>query len=179
METPLMEMKPNILNALFPVFLKNLFFSFIVILVMYAVSQVLTIFGVISLTASDVTIWLIGILFLFAIAPMTVRIIILYNTKYYFFRTHVISEFEFIMIKKYSLPYSKISNITVDISIWDRFCRAGDVTLHTAENITPDLVLRFIKNPKKMERDIYRMIDTQRHDTHYKQTHKKHPKHHG
>lgn len=177
MEKPLMAMKPSIINALLPIFIRNLFFSFIIILVLYAVSQTLITFGVITVAAVDVTIWLVGLLFLFAIAPLVIRIIVLYNTVYYFFKTHAISEFEFIIIKKYSLPYDKISNITVNISIWDRLCRAGDITLHTAEDVTPDLVLKYIKNPRKMEGRVYRMIDMQRHGIHHKRVHK-HPRHH-
>lgn len=170
----MLTLKPSIINALFPIFLRNLFFSFITILILFGILQVLVFFNVIILTASEILIWSVALLILFAIAPLAVRIFILYNTRYYFLKTHVISEFKFIVIKKYSVSYERVSNVTVDISVWDRITRAGDITLHTAEDVKQDLVLRYIKNPREMEKTVYNMIDFQKHRPH----HEHHKEHH-
>ena len=82
----------------------------------------------------------------------------LHFTTYYFHDDHVISEIKFLSIKRHSLPYSKITNITSNISIWDRICNAGDLVLYTAEDKAPDLKLKHIADPEKIEKHIFSLI---------------------
>ena len=91
------------------------------------------------------------------IIPLTVRIIVLSNTKYNFYKNHLIKEFKFLSIKQQSIPYKHITNISINISLWDRLSNAGDIILHTAEDETPDLILQYVKNPKALEKKIYKI----------------------
>lgn len=160
MDKPLMKMRPDIINSLFPIFARNLVYSFVVVLFMYVFFQVLVLYGIIYISTSHLIFMLFLLMLILAIIPLTIRLIILLNTTYYFYRDRVISEFEFVVIRKYSLPYNKIVNITVEVSVWDRITRAGDIVLHTPEDKKPDLVLKYIRNPKKVERRIYDLIDS-------------------
>jgi len=156
MEKPLAILKPSLINALAAIFIRNIFYSFIIILVLYGVSILLETFNI--LDPINKVFWVIIILLLVLIVPLLIQTVILHNTLYYFFRTHVSRELKFFVVKKHSVPYSQIVNITIDISIWDRICKAGDITLHTAEDKTPDLVLHYIKEPEKIEKHIYAMM---------------------
>ena len=171
MDRLLFKLKPDVINALFPMFLRNLLVSFVIVLVLYVITQLLVLINVLARTTNLILLWMAGSLVFLAIAPLLFRIVILLNTIYYFYHTHVISEFEFVVVKKYSLPYGMISNITTDVSVWDRMCRSGDITLHTPEDSRPDLVLRYIKKPRKMEKIIYDLIDRQKGGHHRPHTH--------
>ena len=48
-------------------------------------------------------------------------------------------------------------NLTMNVTIWDRICKAGDLTIHTAEDKEPDMVLRYVKHPEKLETMINNM----------------------
>jgi len=111
-----------------------------------------------ELTIKQIIYPLIIALFVILIISLLIKIVILSSTKYYFFNNHITSEFKLIIIKRHSVPYHQIVNIRTDISLWDRFCKAGDIVLHTAEDKDPDLVLNYIKDPEKIERAIYNMI---------------------
>ena len=156
MEKPLLILKPSLVNAILPTFLRNLFYAFILVLILFGIAIVLETFNIVDYP--NKVLWLLGLLLVISIGSVLVKIINLFNTSYYFFKTHVSREFEFFTVKKQSAPYSQIVNISVDISIWDRVCNAGDITLHTAEDVAPDLILHFIKEPEKIERGIYNLI---------------------
>lgn len=158
MEKPLLVLKPNIVNALFPLFLRNFFYSFIIVIFLFGLSFVLKQSHIIDYPTRKIIFWLIFFLIAMLIIPLLFKLISLYYTKYYFFKSHVTSEFKFIRIKRYSVPYHQIVNITTRISLWDRICKAGDITLHTAEDKSADLVLYYIKNPMKIESGLYKMI---------------------
>ena len=160
MEEPLIVLKPNLINALFPVFMKNLWYSVIIVVVLLGIIALLKILKVIAYTYSVIFFWMLIVLVVIAVIPMVTKLIVLANTHYYFFRDHLISEFEFINIKRQSLPYHQIVNISTRITLWDRLCKAGDITLHTAEDKTPDLILWYIKNPSIVEAALYKMVRT-------------------
>ena len=150
MERPLAVLKPNLVNALIPIFVRNFVASIVIVFALFAVLQIME-------YSLDIM-WLIIILILISTLPLTINIFILYFTTYYFFSDRVISQFKFIKIDKHSALYHKIVNIRVDISIWDRICKAGDIVIHTAENRAADLTLKYIKNPEKVEKGIYDLI---------------------
>jgi len=163
MEKPLLTLKPSIINALTPIFLKYLFLSFILTLILYGIIILIKALNILELSNKKIFLRLAVFLFIFSIAPMLFRIIILISTKYYFFETNLLSEFKFIIIRRHSVPYHQIVNIETKISLWDRFCKAGDIVLHTAEdNTIPDLVLSYMKDPEKIEKSIYHMIHSHR-----------------
>ncbi|MFH1664331.1 MAG: hypothetical protein ABH986_06040, partial [archaeon] len=126
MEKHLLVLKPSLFNALIPTFIKNLVYSFIVVLILFGVSVLLETVNIIN-TYSNKLFWLIIILIVFSIGPLIIKMIVLFNTNYYLFKTHVLSEFRFLAVKKQSVPYNQIVNISVDISIWDRVCNAGNI----------------------------------------------------
>lgn len=156
-EKPLLVLKPSITNALIPELARNLFYAIIVAIVLFVISLILKSLNIIEIS-KDTIYYLIIVLIIIAIIPLIGKIIFLYNTKYYFFRNHVQKEFELILVKKYSLPYHQITNVTTDISLWDRLCRAGDIIVHTAEDTKKDLKLQYIKNPTEIEKGLYKMV---------------------
>ncbi|MBR9676250.1 PH domain-containing protein [Candidatus Woesearchaeota archaeon] len=98
------------------------------------------------------------LLTIFSLIPTIYKFVILYNIKYHFFKTHVLSEFKLLKIDRKSIPYSQVVNITTNISLWDRLCKAGDIILHTADDEAPNLTLYYIDDPVKVEQFIYGMI---------------------
>ncbi|UCD03583.1 MAG: PH domain-containing protein [Candidatus Woesearchaeota archaeon] len=163
MERPIAILKPSITNAIVPIFIRNLVFLCALLFAAYAILQFfgLPIYTTWSIMEYQIhTAWLILIsILVIAILPLTINILILYFTKYYFFRDRAISEFKFIVIKTHAVIYNRIADIKVKISLWDRLCKAGDVTLHTAENDVPDLTLKYIKNPRNVEQAVYNLIN--------------------
>jgi len=153
MDKPLFTLKPNVINALFPLVMKNLLY-FSIVSIIFSLSR--NLFSPISYI-NDNKFWIFFALALIFLIPLLIKIIILYNIKYYFYKTHVVYEFEFIYIKKLSLPYHQIANISTKISLWDRLCNAGDIILYTPEDVGPNLVLQFIKEPHKIEKMIYQL----------------------
>lgn len=158
MEKELLILKPNIVNALLPLFIRNLFYSFVIVLLLYGVSFILRFFNIISYSVAVIVSWLFVLLIVLAAVPLLYQIIVLANTRYYFFKTHVISEIEMIYIERHSVNYSQITNIATKISLWDRLSNAGDITLHTGQEQTPSLILSYIKDPHRIEKAIYHLI---------------------
>jgi hypothetical protein len=163
MERPIAILKPSIVNALVPIFIKNLVVLSALLFAAYAILQFLDhpIYTTWTILEYQIhTAWLILVsILVIAILPLTVNILILHFTKYYFFRDRAISEFKFVIIKTHAVIYNRIADVKVKISLWDRLCKAGDVTLHTAENDVPDLTLKYIKNPRKVEQAVFNLIN--------------------
>ncbi|MGE0793624.1 MAG: PH domain-containing protein [Candidatus Woesearchaeota archaeon] len=167
---PLLILKPSIPNALFPSFLKNFTYTFLIMLfiglINYSLISLNLINNFLNIGFLNFLIWILIISIIISIFPLTTKIIVLLNTSYNFYNTHITKEFEFIVKKKESIPYTHIVNITIDISLWDRFCNTGDIHLKTADDSQPDILLEFMKNPNKLEHTIYHLI--------HKNTHKQH-----
>ncbi|GEM_PF-2442085 len=161
MENPALILKPNLMNALFPTLIKNTFYSSIIILVLSSGIYLASLFKLIDQQFEITTKLILSIIFItlvIACIPLIIKIIILYNTKYYFYHGHLISEFELFIVKRHSVPYNKIVNIQLKVSLWDRICNSGNLILHTAEDKTEDIHLNYIKNPTKIEHYIYELI---------------------
>ena len=155
MEEEILVLKPNVANALIPVFAKNLFYALILGGVSFGLFWLLITFGY---QIEQVVTWLIMFLIIFPTIPTLFSLILLHNTKYIFYKTHIVSEFELIKVKRHSTPFHQIVTVTSHVSIWDRFCSAGDLTMHTAEDNLPDLTLYYLKKPATIEAKIYEMI---------------------
>jgi uncharacterized membrane protein YdbT with pleckstrin-like domain len=155
---PLFVLKPNITNALFPLFIRNFIYSILFCGVLFAVYTLLTWLKILSINLEWTIAFFIILAFLISLIPLTSKIVILLCTKYIFYEESLIHQFKFINIKKDSVIYSRITNINLDITLWDRVCKAGDLTIHTADDTMPDIVLKYIKNPEEVEHKIYSLI---------------------
>ena len=157
MERPLLVLKPNLLNSIVPTFSKNLFYSSMIMLILYGLLTLLEKLNIFELGVNKIF-WGIILILLFSTLLFLIKVVILHYTTYSFFRIHVTREFKLFSVKKHSVPYTQITNISIDISIWDRMCKAGDITLNTAEDIAPNLILHYVKDPEKIENGIYKII---------------------
>ena len=157
MEKP-WAIKPSIPNAILPNLLRNFFYAIVIGLVVYGIAWLLRFFKLIPYSDLTIKSTIISLAAIFAIIPLLVKIIVLYNTTYYIFKTHIVSEMEFIKVIKHTVPYSQITDMAVDVSIWDRICRAGDIVLHTGNEQRPSLKLQYIKNVQDVERIIHSKI---------------------
>lgn len=161
-EEELLVLKPSIFNAIVPVFFKNLWYASILGGIAFLLYWLTNTFGTFDYPLNQAITLLITFLIIFPTIPSILKVIILYNTKYIFYTKHIVSEFELMRVKRHSTPYHHIVNVTSKVSIWDRFCNAGDVTMHTAEDRLPDLTLFYIKNPNKVEAKVYEMVNRQK-----------------
>lgn len=158
MEKALFVLKPNLFNAIVPVLFKSFLRASLLGAVAFGLYWLVTIFGTIDFPMDKAIIFLVLFLLIYPMVPGFFKLLTLYNTKYIFYETHIVSEFELMNVKRHSTPYHQIVNITSKVSIWDRLCHSGDVTMHTAEDTLPDLTLFYIKNPDQIEAKLYDMI---------------------
>ena len=158
MEKPLFVTKPHIINGLFPIFLKNLTYSVVFSLILYAVSFILRYFNLINYSNAVIISFLIGLAIVIALVPLFIKIINLGTTTYYFFKNHLVSESGLFGKAKHSVPYSQITDLAIDVSLWDKLCNAGDLTLHTANDQNPDLVLYYLKDIDTIENILNKAI---------------------
>lgn len=154
-EKPILVIKPSLINALFLNFLKNFFESSIVGALIFFLFYVLNYFKIYTTSISILSAIIFVAIIFFSITPLTWRIIILHNTTYYFYEDRIKSEFKFFKIDEKTIPYTKINELTSDISFWDRLCKAGDITVHTEGDDNPNLFLAYINDPKKIENFIH------------------------
>jgi len=148
-------LKPSVVNGLVPITFRYFLYAVVVSVVLFLVENILKNFNLIEISFKWWTV-LIGLVIL--VLPSGSKLIKLRRTTYSFYTSHVESEFRFLTIKKHSVPYSQIVDMTLEISLWDRLTKAGNITLHTAEEKTPSLVLYYIRKPEQIEKIIYRMI---------------------
>tara|TARA_Y100000310_G_scaffold342039_1_gene443474 strand:- start:1172 stop:1684 length:513 start_codon:yes stop_codon:yes gene_type:complete len=158
MDEVILTLKPSAFNALVPIFLKRLFYSILISVVLLLIYLVLNWLGIFDYTLTIVIILLLSLSFIFSLISLVWRFIVLYNTNYYFTKAGITHEFELFKIKRTSVAYHQIVNFTVDISLWDRLSKAGDIHIHTSEG-TPDITLQFIKLPHEVETKIHQIMD--------------------
>lgn len=158
MEKPLLVLKPNIASAIAPIFAKSFLTMLPAGIVLLVIAYLLKSFSIIEASAKA-TILTVSLGFLALVFfPMKYRLIMLRFTNYHFYKTHVISTFKFIKIKRNSLPYTQITNIRIYVSFWDRICGSGKIALNTAERGAPGLMLYYIKDPYKIEKMLHSLI---------------------
>ncbi|MBN2566691.1 PH domain-containing protein [Candidatus Woesearchaeota archaeon] len=165
MQRPLAVLRPSIANAILPQFLKNLSWSFLATLAAFAVLSIFRLFNVMGWFGMGAVPFMLGIValwLLLALIPLLIRIIYLSNVTYHFYPSHLLSEFRFLSVKRFSIPYSQIVNVSVNVSLWDRLTGNGDMIIHSAENNAPDMYLYSVRNPEKVEQWLYSMIQRQR-----------------
>ncbi|MFH1591438.1 MAG: PH domain-containing protein [archaeon] len=158
MEQPHLVIKPDIPNALVPQFAKYAALGIIALLLLL-LAGIDQLFSGIMIFGSPITIFYICLgSFILVLLWVGIASLFLHSTTYSFYDDYVLKEFKFLVIKRASVPYSQIVNLTTVISIWDRLSKAGDIVLHTAEDRTPDVVLKYVNRPEGVEREIHAMI---------------------
>ncbi len=158
MTKPILVLKPSIWNGLFPLWAKNLFYALPITIALGVIMFVLRFFAILEESLTFLSVSLIFLLLIISLTPLLFKILILYNTTYYFYHSHVTSEVELLNIRQHSVSYDQITDVSMHISLWDRLCNAGDITLHTGKEAEHPLVLHYIKNPKKIEHLLYKII---------------------
>jgi uncharacterized membrane protein YdbT with pleckstrin-like domain len=154
---PFLIVKPSIFNALIPIFFKNLIgFGLITFAFYFLISIVNMLFVdlIFFPTIGAVLVFIFVLTFL----SISIKLFILRLTTYSFYETNAVKSFKFIIIKKRSVVYNRITNITLNVSFWDRLTGAGTIRIHTGDDEVPDIVMRYIKNPEKIENLIYNLI---------------------
>ena len=166
MDKPLLILKPNLINALLPSYVKNYILSLVIVWTFYGLTFFLKTIGLIQ----NAMVWGMWGIFLWSalltLIPLSVRIVILMNTKYYFYDTHMLSEFKLFSIKKKSAPYTLIRSITTEITLWDRMCNSGDIVIHTADDNQPNIVLKYLNDPERVEKGIYHLVKMSKRPKH-------------
>lgn len=154
---PILIVKPSIINALLPLFFKNLFFFSILSFGAYFLINIINTLTNNMIYSPNINIVLI-IITILTLLSVSIKFAILKLIKYSFYENIAVKEFKFIIINKRSVIYSRITNITLKVSLWDRLTRAGTITLHTGDDEMPDIIMKYIKNPERIEELIYSLI---------------------
>lgn len=158
MEKPLLVLRPKIIDAVLPTFLKNLIRALAIGGIVYAIAYVFTTLKVIQYPQQQINYFVISAIGVLCIVPVVVRLIILKNVRYYFHKALVMSEFELFKVDRHSVPYSQITHLGLKVTMWDRICNSGDITLFTGHEQKPSLTLYFVHSPKKVEEFIYKLM---------------------
>jgi hypothetical protein len=98
------------------------------------------------------------IIFVLTFLSILVKVILLRRTKYVFYDNLAVKEFRFFIVRKTSVIYNRVTNISLKISLWDRMTSAGQITIHTGDDELPDIIISFVKNPERIEGLIYSLI---------------------
>ncbi len=151
-----LTLKPHLTNALLPLFLKNLVYSAGITITLLLIAFVLELFNIIQI--NNKIPWSIAIIIILSTISVIYKWTTLMSINYHFYKTHIIKEFKLLYIKREYVPYSQIANITIDISLWDRICSAGDIKIHTSDD-SVDITLKYIENPEKVEKKIYALVN--------------------
>jgi len=158
MEKPLLVLKPNLVSAILPLFARSFAALLPIGITIMILSLLLKFLGFIGNSAKDLIAIVSAGFLAIAFFHMKYKLMMLHFTRYYFYKTHVISIFKFIKVRRDSLPYTQIANIKVNVSFWDRICRCGKIALNTAGKRNAGLRLYYIKNPHKIEKMLHSLI---------------------
>lgn len=154
---PFLVVRPSIFNALIPVFFKNLIGIGLISFAFYFLISLVNLLLVDLIFFPTIGVVLVFI-FVLTFLSISIKLFILKMTKYSFYGTNAVKSFKFIIIKKRSVVYNRITNITLNVSLWDRLTGAGTIRVHTGDDEVPDIVMRYIKNPERIENLIYNLI---------------------
>lgn len=157
MEKPILILRPSVVNALFPSMMKSIGISLVVTAFIYGIAFLLNLLNIINLTMKFTILSILIPFVIIALIPFTVLLIILRCTTYFFYHSNITKQFKLVIIKKHSVLYNQITNLKIQISLWDRLTNAGDIVMHTAEH-SDDLTLKFIPNTEEIEHKIYNLI---------------------
>jgi uncharacterized membrane protein YdbT with pleckstrin-like domain len=171
-ESKVQVLRASIINALLPKFLKHIFLNglfFIVLFIIYLAIEHLSPWNL----RGQLVFWGITLTVLISFLKISKRLILIYATEYKFHEHNVEKEFSFFIKESHSIAYSKITDIQVIQSIWDRVCGVGDLILHTAneahhdENVQASIKLSGISNPESIKRQIMQRVHHTAHTQHH------------
>lgn len=145
-------LKPSLSNALLPSYMKA-FTALLLLFTVFFASSFFFTYGVGT--------WVLAVTALFIVPLLSLgwKLVVLRNTVYRFKDSYVEREFSFIVTRNQSVPFANISKVFVDISLWDRFCNAGDVRVHVADDSSQDLVLEYVERPQEVKEMLYDRIN--------------------
>ncbi len=150
--------KPSMWIAAGDIISKNIFFSIIITGVSWFMLWLLRRNGTI-LMSDGVFMLVIILLFLGTlILPSTFFIVRLANTKYYIMNDRIMSEFEFMIVRKQSVFFDKIVDVQSKASMWARAFGGATLQMNTAEDISHPLIMKHIKEADKIEAMIFHII---------------------
>ena len=156
MEKPLYAMKPSIINAVVPNAARNILISAIIALpgasLWFLVRKSLP--------------WTFGQAFALVFIAFAVVLnlkelwnaVCIWNTTYYFYRNHLVHEFELFKEERISILYEKINNVKSNLSLWDRMCNAGDLEIFLKDSHPPVFTLLYVKYPAEIESKLHQLI---------------------
>jgi len=157
-DKPLFVLKPDLMNSLVPEFFFSSFRAAVLTGLVYAVFFFFGLFEKLDMAEYQKIIYPIVVVLVLSLPQLLYRGFILMMTKYSFYNTHIVYDFSFIIIRKFSVPYHQITNVSLNITIWDRLTKSGNIVIHTADDTTPDLHLNYVSNPEVVERRIYELV---------------------
>lgn len=164
-----LTLKPSLLNALFPRFMRHLFWNGIFFLGLYLIYMVIDYFFDLGFNV-EVILMLIFFTIAFSFLKIFKDMIVMIATSYIFYPHSVEKKFDFFVQKSHSANYKHITDIHVEKSIWDRFCKVGDIVIHTSNDSSHgegkgSLILKDIKNPEILQQQLNQRIFEAHHHT--------------
>ncbi len=153
----LLKIKPNLINALLPLFMKNIIIGIIIATTLFLAHTITDLIWTINVPFNLTTFVIITVIS--SVLPLTFNIIKLLFTKYMIYHNRATKEFKFIIIKRQTAMFKRVTNIHLEANLWDRLCNSGHITLNTADDDEEDLRLDFINNPEEIEQQIYLFIE--------------------
>ena len=150
-----MELRPSVVNALVPEFVSKVGIPGALIsggaLLLSFSTPSDALFGI-GFAARALGSWQFHVFVWGLLAlPFLWEMILLSRTRYLFGPSVVTHEFNLVVVRKLNVPYAKVVHVKTRVSVWDRISGAGTIELRTAEDTEPDLFLRFIPAPEKVE----------------------------
>lgn len=155
---PIFTLRPNLVNALTPYFLKNLFISAVISALVYLFFSVLTYVSKEQVYEGALFSTIVIVFLVFLLIPFLISLILLKCTKYEFYTTNVVKQFKLIAIKKHAILYNQILEVKIEVSIWGRMTKAGNIQLVSADDSSENLTLQYVEDPETVEKKIYSLI---------------------
>lgn len=155
-------LKPNIINALLPRFLRHTFWNGFFFLSLYLIYMVLDFYFNFGFNLEMILALIFFTLF-FSFIKILKDLVVNLATSYIFYPYSVEMKFDFFIQNSHSASYSHVTDIHVEKTIWDRLCNVGDIVIHTSNDSAHKegkgaLVLKDIKNPEKLQQEINKRI---------------------
>ncbi|MBR9700758.1 PH domain-containing protein [Candidatus Woesearchaeota archaeon] len=155
------KVKPNIVAALFPNYIRWVWRFFCATIIVMIVLRFQSI-------VDYNEIWLASVLFpgIFVLSFFHVKhkIIRYHRTTYYFYENRFVSEFDLIIKRRQSIPYNQIRKLKHEQKLWQRAFHVADIrVMYQDEEGREDFILRAVKNPEDVEHKFYNLMKKQYH----------------
>ncbi len=143
-------LKPNIKNALIPKLINSIIFAAIIGFVYYFLIGYYLLVEQLKLSiAAYWTIFLVFLVLTIGISPF-IFYMNLRNREYRFYSDRVEYFEGWMNISRQTTPYSKVTDITMTKSIWDRFFNTGTIGLLTAGSHFTSVSIPYVNEPEKV-----------------------------